>query len=161
MEPAEPSWAEELAALTGWSGDRRPLDWEAVERELGLCLPRDYKLLAETFGAGTFDDDVDLCVPKARHLALDLIAADRADFAGSAPSSEPTIRILRWARTSAGHSFCWHVADPDPEEWPVFARSDKWEPWERFDSSAAEFIHRMLTDPKHPYSLAEYFEVVR
>ena len=158
MEPAESSWAEQLVALTGWRGDRRPLSWESAEEKLGLRLPRDYKLLAEAFGAGTFDDNLDLCVPSSRHLALDLIMADRAEFAGPAPSNGPTIRLLQWAMTSAGHSFCWLVQDPEPDEWPVFARSDKWDPWERFDCSSAEFIHRMLTDPQHPYSLAEYFE---
>ncbi|MFD9592373.1 SMI1/KNR4 family protein [Kitasatospora sp. NPDC059973] len=158
MESAEPSWADEVVALTGWRKERRLLDWESVERELGLRLPLDYKQLAETFGAGTFDDDLDICAPGARHLALNLIIADRAQFASSTPVGGPTIRFLQWAMTSAGHSFCWHVEDPDPEKWPIFARSDKWEPWERFDSSAAEFIHRMLTDPKHPYSLAEHFE---
>ncbi|MEU9131839.1 hypothetical protein AB0D08_27665 [Kitasatospora sp. NPDC048540] len=155
VNPAEPSWAEEVAALTGWSGDRWLVDWESAERELGLRLPRDYKLLAETFGAGTFDDILSLCVPGSH--GLDLIVADHADFSAPAPSSGPTARLLEWA-TADECSFCWLVEDQDPEKWPVFARSDKWDPWERFDCSAGEFLHRMLSDPQHPYSLAEYSE---
>ncbi|MGC9535429.1 hypothetical protein [Streptomyces sp. UG1] len=31
--------------------------------------------------------------------------------------------------------------------------------WQRFDGSTAEFIHRMLTDPHHPFSTARYFDV--
>ncbi|MFD4909201.1 SMI1/KNR4 family protein [Kitasatospora purpeofusca] len=152
------SWAEELAVLTGWQGPRRPVDWESVERKLGLRLPRDYKLLAETFGAGTFDDNLELCAPGAKYLDLELITTDPTEFFGPAPSSRPSIRLLQWAMTSSEHSFCWLVEDPDPDEWPVFARSDNWEPWTRFGCSSAEFVHRMLTDLQHPYSLARHFE---
>ncbi|MFI5533971.1 SMI1/KNR4 family protein [Kitasatospora sp. NPDC051853] len=157
-KPAEQSWVERVAALTGWCRDRRPLDRESVERALGLQLPQDYRLLAETFGAGTFDDNLDLRAPAARYLTLDFIVADRAEFADPVPFGGPTARLLQWATTSAEHSFCWHVEDPDPKKWPIYARGDKWEPWERFDSSAAEFIHQVLTDRKHPYSLAKHFE---
>ena len=31
--------------------------------------------------------------------------------------------------------------------------------WQRFGGSTAEFIHRMLTDPHHPFSMARYFDV--
>ncbi|MEU6237707.1 SMI1/KNR4 family protein [Kitasatospora sp. NPDC047058] len=158
QEPAEPSWAERLAALTGWRAERQTFDWASVERDLGLRLPRDYKLLAETFGDGTFDDNLDFCVPGPSQPALRLITADPSEFADPAPSGGPAIRLLEFAATSAEHSFCWQVEDQDPEKWPVFARGDKWEPWGRHDCSAAEFIHRMLSDPLHPYSLAEYFE---
>ncbi|MFB8242854.1 SMI1/KNR4 family protein [Kitasatospora purpeofusca] len=155
---AESSWADELAALTGWQGPRRPVDWESAERKLGLRLPRDYKQLVETFGAGTFDDNLELCAPGSKYLDLDPITTDPTEFLGPAPSSRPTIRLLQWAATSAEHSFCWLVEDPDPDDWPVFARSDNWEPWTRFGCSSAEFVHRMLTDPQHPYSLARHFE---
>ncbi|MFB7379807.1 SMI1/KNR4 family protein [Kitasatospora purpeofusca] len=155
---AVPSSAAELAALTGWPGSRRPVDWESAERKLGLRLPGDYQLLVETFGAGTFDDNFDLCAPGSRYLDLDLITADPTEVLGPAPSSRPAIKLLRWAVTSAEHSFCWLVEDPDPDEWPVFASRDNGEPWKRFDCSSTEFVHRMLTDPQHPYSLARHFE---
>lgn len=158
VRPTRSSWAAELAALTGWSGDRRVVDWPSVERKLGLRLPRDYKQLAETFGAGTFDDDTHLCAPGSHHLDLDLIIADRAEFAEPAPPPQPTFRFLQWAMTEAEHSFCWLVEDSDPEQWPVFARVDSLDPWERFDCTCAEFIYRMLTDPYHPYTLAKHFE---
>ncbi|WP_354637730.1 hypothetical protein [Kitasatospora camelliae] len=79
------------------------------------------------------------------------------EFADPVPSARPTVRLLQWATTSAEHSFCWLVEGPDPDAWPVFARTDADEPWEGLDGSSTEFIHRMLTDPLHPYSLAEYF----
>ncbi|MER6401183.1 SMI1/KNR4 family protein [Kitasatospora sp. NPDC001603] len=157
VTPAESPRAEDLVALTGWRGGRRKVDWAPVERKLGVRLPQDYKLLAETFGAGTFDDTLDLCVPGPDGLDLGLIVADTAEFSAPAPSSGPTTRLLEWA-TADEHSFCWLVEDPDPEAWPVYARADKWDPWKRFDCSSTEFIHRMLTDPQHPYSLADYFE---
>ncbi|MFE6750787.1 hypothetical protein ACFVGM_33380 [Kitasatospora purpeofusca] len=129
-----------------------------MERKLGLRLPRDYKLLAETFGAGTFDDNLELCAPGSKYLDLDLIMADPTEFAGPAPSSRSAIGLLQWAMTSAEHSFCWLVEGPEPDDWPVFARRDKWAPWKQFDCSSAELVHRMLTDPQHPYSLARPFE---
>ncbi|MEV6979640.1 hypothetical protein [Kitasatospora sp. NPDC093806] len=78
--------------------------------------------------------------------------------AAPAPAGGPELRLLQWAMTSAEHSFCWLVEDPDPEKWPIFARDDKWTPWRRFDGPAGEFVHRMLTDPQHPYSLARHFD---
>ncbi|MGW9214304.1 SMI1/KNR4 family protein [Embleya sp. NPDC055664] len=63
VRPTGSSWAKDLAVLTGWNEKPRIIDWTSVERSLGLRLPRDYKQLAETFGAGTFDDNFDLCVP--------------------------------------------------------------------------------------------------
>ncbi|WP_344626158.1 hypothetical protein [Kitasatospora arboriphila] len=157
VKPAESVRAEDLVALTGWRGGRSQVNWESVERKLSLRLPQDYKLLVEAFGAGIFDDNLGLCAPGPGGLDLDLIVADRAQFSDPAPSEGRTARLLQWA-TADEHSFCWLVEDPDPEAWPVYARSDKWDPWKRFDYSSTEFIHRMLTDPKHPYSLAEHFE---
>jgi hypothetical protein len=155
--PARSSWAGDLAALTGWSGHRRTVDRQSAERELGLRLPHDYKRLAETFGAGTFDDHLHLCAPGARHLDLDLFIAGRAEFAEPVPPGGPAFRLLRWA-VAAESSFCRLVEDPDPDRWPVLARGDKPDPWERFDCSSAEFIHRMLTDPYHAHSLAKHVE---
>ncbi|GCD96194.1 hypothetical protein EHYA_03878 [Embleya hyalina] len=159
VRPAGSSWAEDLAALTGWRRPPRIVDWEAAERALGLRLPDDYKQLAEVFGAGSFDDNLDLRVPGSRpEDDLDLIVANRDEFADPAPADSGPLRLLEWAGNGAGYSFSWLVEDPDPQRWPVCVRIDAWDPWERFDCSATEFVLGMLTDPRHPYTLARHFE---
>ncbi|MGW4890804.1 SMI1/KNR4 family protein [Kitasatospora sp. NPDC004240] len=155
---SRPTAVERLVALTGRRAAPRPFDWDSVERRLGTRIPQDYKRLAEAFGAGSFDHDLELLAPGAGLLDLTRITADRSDFADPAPPGGPEFVLIEWASTSAEHSLCWLVTEHDPDRWPVHARYDKFDPWERFDCSASEFLHAMLTDPHHPYSLAEAFE---
>ncbi|WP_159400830.1 hypothetical protein [Streptomyces sp. NRRL B-24484] len=156
VEPVRPSFVEELVALTAWQGERRPIDRAPAEQEPGLRLPRDCERLVETFGGGSFDDALDLHVPGSPHAALGEFATDGSESADGAVLGGPTSRLLEWASTSAGHSFCRLVEDPDqdPDRWAVHARADSFDPWVRFDCPATEFVHRMLGDPRHPYSLA-------
>ncbi|MFB7107789.1 hypothetical protein [Streptomyces sp. NPDC056291] len=54
--PAQASWLDRLAAVTGWvPRTAGQVDWAAVESRLGTPLPSDYKALVETFGHGMFD----------------------------------------------------------------------------------------------------------
>jgi hypothetical protein len=48
-------WVRRLAELAGVSASAGTVfDWEAIEGDLGLRLPADYRLLAESFPEGTF-----------------------------------------------------------------------------------------------------------
>ena len=53
-----------LAELAGVSASEdRVFDWPAIESDLGLPLPGDYKLLAESFPDGCFREFVSLWLP--------------------------------------------------------------------------------------------------
>lgn len=51
-------WVQRIFEFTGWEPSARSVDWAAVEEELRIPLPVDFKQLCEGFGAGTFCDSV-------------------------------------------------------------------------------------------------------
>ncbi|MEU1401221.1 SMI1/KNR4 family protein [Streptomyces sp. NPDC005728] len=78
-------------------------DWAAAEARLGVRLPADYKLLAETYGWGEFCDYLYLRTPfgTSPHNGL-----ERYDG------------LLVWGTTTDADRLCWRT-EGDPEEWPV------------------------------------------
>ncbi|MFC5642286.1 hypothetical protein [Kitasatospora cinereorecta] len=165
VELSPAAWVERLLSLTGWTGQARSaVDWTSVEKRLGRSLPGDYVLLAERFGAGCFDRSIDLWDPdgltsKALELGALLESFPECREVYNPYPVHPAAKgLLQWGATSAEHEFYWLTADADPGKWPIIARFDSAAPWERFDCSASEFVCRMLTDRRHPYSLADCFE---
>ncbi|MFE2738849.1 SMI1/KNR4 family protein, partial [Streptomyces sp. NPDC059349] len=47
-----------MIELTGWESLGISVDWAAIEGELGVLLPADYKELYEVFGGGVFSDSL-------------------------------------------------------------------------------------------------------
>ncbi len=73
-----------LAEIAGTAAaERRLFDWAAIEDDLGLRLPSDYKLLAESFPAGWFRGWVWLRLPEqtgdGRPRLLGDFAADQLE----------------------------------------------------------------------------------
>ncbi|WBP91414.1 hypothetical protein [Kitasatospora cathayae] len=68
--------------------------------------------------------------------------------------------LLRWADSEQADQFFWLTDSADPDRWPIFAQphDDVAAGWERFDGSTSEFIHRVLTDPQQPFSIACFFD---
>ncbi|NGO80158.1 hypothetical protein G6045_31540 [Streptomyces sp. YC504] len=180
-EPYDPtppgaSYAERVVELAGWTMDRtNPVDWAEVEARLGTSLPADYKQLVEVFGAGVFDDWISLDQPhqvvpwsplgdfrtlhepKAHSWGLNIEWHDTLDEARAACSRTPGKILLCWA--SCEHAvFCWHLTGPDPERWPVLALSEDLDTSHPMGASASECLHRLMTDPRAPYSLARHFD---
>ncbi|WP_437107722.1 hypothetical protein [Streptomyces sp. enrichment culture] len=168
-EPA--SWVDGIVAVTGWeTAQARTVDWAAVEARLGTPLPGDYKRLVEVFGGGgAFDGYLQLHVPDAYDKSTDVVRhtewlGEWTRTHGSRlwhpyPVYPAPGGVLQWASTEQADGFYWLTGDPDPDRWPVLAREDVPDSWERFDGTAAEFVHRMLTDPDHPFSTARWFDV--
>ncbi|MEU9109126.1 hypothetical protein AB0D54_33330 [Streptomyces xanthophaeus] len=133
-------WVERLVAVTAWtSPPQRPdVDWAQIEAELGTCLPRDYKRMVETFGEGAFDGFLSLNQRPWTHLRED--------------------GLLIWGSTEHENLYCWQTdGSPDPDRWPVAIRTSD-DDVAPFDCSAAEFICRILLDPHHPFTMADYFD---
>ena len=168
-EPA--SWVDGVVAVTGWDTDRaRTVDWAAVETRLGTGLPADYKRLAEIFGgAGAFDGYLQLHVPDAPFDSSDIVrhtewlgewARTRgSDLWEPYPVYPAPGGLLQWAGTEQADGFYWLTGDPDPDKWPVLAKEDVPDSWQRFDGTTGEFVHRLLTDPDHPFSSARWFDL--
>lgn len=51
-------WVRRVIGLAGWEPLGISVDWAAIEGELGVPLPADYKELYEAFGGGSFSDSV-------------------------------------------------------------------------------------------------------
>lgn len=168
-EPA--SWVERVVAVTGWDTPRvRTVDWAAVEARLGTALPGDYKRLVEIFGGeGAFDGFLRLQVPDAPSAGSDIVRhtewlGEWARTRGGGlwepyPVYPAPGGVLQWAGTEQADQVYWLTDGPDPDRWPVLAQEDVPDSWRRFDGSTGEFVHRLLTDPGHPFSTARHFDV--
>lgn len=51
-------WVQRVIELTGWEPLGISVGWAAIEGELGVPLPADYKELYEAFSGGVFSDPV-------------------------------------------------------------------------------------------------------
>ncbi|MFJ8475968.1 SMI1/KNR4 family protein [Kitasatospora sp. NPDC094011] len=167
------TWSEKLATITGWeAATKRVIDWPSVEARLGIALPTDYKQLAEWFGSGEFNGFLQLETPDTPGPHHDLIK--NAQRLGEQAAADPWIGdlfrphavfpaaggLLRWADSVQADQFFWLTDSADPDRWPILAQAhdDVAAGWERFDGSTSEFIYRVLTDHRQPFSIACYFD---
>ncbi|MFI9775956.1 SMI1/KNR4 family protein [Streptomyces sp. NPDC051956] len=166
--PADATWVERVVAVTGWVGEARTVDWDAVEARLGTRLPTDFKQLAQIFGYGAFDGFLTLYVPETDVPGMDFVehAEYLARFAARSGTSlwEPygihpaPGGLLEWGSSEQADQFYWLTEGDDPDRWPVLASQDIPDTWTRFDGTAAEFVFRMLTERSHPHSMARYYD---
>lgn len=135
----EVDWLGQLISITGWTQPpRRPnVDWAPIEASLGTRLPGDYKRMVETFGDGAFDAYLTLNQEPWTSLRED--------------------GLLIWASTEHKNLYCWRTNDNDPDRWPVTVQTFDGE-IVPFDCSTAEFVCRILLDPRHPFTMAHYFD---
>ncbi|CAL9446354.1 hypothetical protein [Streptomyces sp. enrichment culture] len=132
-------WVERLERITGWTrtGRRPEADWAQTAARLGTALPGDYRRMVETFGAGAFDAYLDLHQEPWTHLSED--------------------GLLVWAGTEHEDQYCWRTDGDDPDRWPVVVRSFDDEDV-LFACGSAEFVCRILTDPRHRFTMARWFD---
>jgi hypothetical protein len=67
---------------------------------------------------------------------------------------------LQWGYSLIDEEYYWLVNESvDPSAWPVMARTDPLEPFQRFEMTASEFLFRVLTDPEFSeFSIAATIE---
>lgn len=137
----------------GW----REVDWESVERSLGLPLPQDYKDFVATYGPGTFDDFLHIFLPAADNDLLDLRNRQRQDidslrvthskFPDEIPYrvTEPA-ELLPVAITENGNIAYWHVTDPEnPDSWTITINESRGPEWYRYPGGLTSFLADMLS----------------
>lgn len=164
---SESRWVERLQEATDWTQPRRPCSWTQVESELSTALPADYKELCESFEVGHFSAYLSLLrgddaepVFSLLHAwrSLKQFAEDEKHGAYAAGSFSPYgvyraagngqhSGLIEWGRTQPEGSLFWLAdAERDPETWPVIARAEAIEPWQRFDMTSSEFVYHAITD---------------
>ncbi|MGW2254749.1 hypothetical protein ACWCXH_31840 [Kitasatospora sp. NPDC001660] len=170
-------WLRGLAVVTGRPRSRQwPVDWPSAQARLGTALPTDYRDLAEYFGPGTFAGFLDVFLPSAppgsddpfpnvpclvknaRSLASLATDPGIADLYHPYRLHPAPGGLLQWAGSEQADQFYWLTDGPDPNRWPVIARNDDGDHQARFDGSTTEFIHRLLTDHRHPFSISELLD---
>lgn len=64
--------------------------------------------------------------------------------------------LIPWGTSRAADMFFWQVTDGAVDAWPVLARMEDAEEWNRYEMTVAEFLYRILTDPGfRPYTVAD------
>jgi hypothetical protein len=144
-----------LERVLGAGGARHRTDWLAVERQLGLALPADYKAFADDYGPGTIDKFLNVLVP-TDNVHLDLLSQVRLQLealrvlreSGSEPVLfEPTAAIgglVPFAITENGDVSYWQVASSDPSTWTVATNESRGPSWSYFHGGFAAFIVALL-----------------
>ena len=141
----------EAAGISPTAG--RSYDWEAIEAVLGLGLPSDYKLIAESFPEGLFRLFAEVWLPDSEKrllsdFALDIMDTvrelrldeDFADLGFPFPAyPQPGGLLLCGSLRCPGYVF-WLTDPGDPDEWPLVLAQEDYEHWERFGGPLSEFL---------------------
>ncbi|WP_310725536.1 SMI1/KNR4 family protein [Streptomyces sp. N2A] len=157
-----------MIELTGWEPLGISVDWAAIERELGVPLPADYKELYEAFGGGVFSDSV-YFLGRDEGVSFDFMAQWRVSvdqdsklkdvsavdpYAVYAPGGKG---LVEWGSTEWADEYCWLIDAERPGDYPVLARAHDLGGWHRYDMSTSEFLYRVLADAEfQPFGIAQY-----
>ncbi|MEV5398970.1 SMI1/KNR4 family protein [Streptomyces cellulosae] len=160
------TWVRRLIELAGWEPLGLSVDWAAVEEELGVPLPADYKELVAAFGGGVFSDDTVSFLGCSTNVSFDLLtlwraglSVDRGTTVGPYEEYAPGGKgVVTWGSTEWADQYCWLLDAERPGHCPVLARSHDPGPWYRYDGmSTSEFLFRVLDDADfRPFGIARY-----
>ena len=147
------SWQKALARLGPLVAppSHKPVrpDWADIETRLGLQLPRDYRALVETYGAGKFDDYLVVYTPGGPRDTIDLehqlaSGAERLAYYQAHDEQLPhrPEDLLEIAGTDNGESICWaRTAGSGPDDWTIVVNAVRdWEDWPAFNGGLVEFL---------------------
>ncbi|MFF0557888.1 SMI1/KNR4 family protein [Streptomyces sp. NPDC004266] len=155
-------WVQRLLEFTGWEPSAHSVDWAAVEEELRVPLPPDFKQLCEGFGGGTFCDSVafygrtegfrfNFLLPW--QAPLPPLPAESGQYQEYTPGGKG---YIKWASSEWGTEYCWLVDAQQPGAYPVLARGEAGE-WCEYDMSTSEFLYRVLADKDfQPFGIARH-----
>ncbi|MEV5338325.1 SMI1/KNR4 family protein [Streptomyces sp. NPDC052676] len=159
-----------MIELTGWEPLGISVDWAAIEDELGVPLPADYKELCEAFGGGIFSDSV-YFLGRDEGVSFNFLAQWRVSLSVDRDSALGDVSVVdpyaiyapggkglaEWGSTEWADEYFWLIDAERPGDYPVLARSHDGGPWDRYDMSTSEFLYRILADADfRPFGIAQY-----
>lgn len=164
---------EPLERLCPPPGGARAVDWEAVEAELGIALPSDYKRLVQTYSGGEFAEMLWLLEPGCPKEMYDLVAqtAEREEiladlWEGGEPKPpelrDETSRLVPWGyMEGGGHVLYWLVRPGvEPEEWTVVLNEGRGPLWEAHPASCSQFILEVVAGTTTSFYFTDHDDIV-
>ncbi|WP_168801575.1 hypothetical protein, partial [Glycomyces buryatensis] len=123
-----------------------------------------------TYGGGSFDDDIVIFEPGARIDTYDLLGeglyrvqdveelwAEDPDLSRPAPLAGK--RLINWAGTPGAEYLYWVVGDGAPSaSWTVAVEQGEDNRWEFFNLTTVEFLHDILTGDVNSRFLSGFAE---
>ncbi|MGW3205740.1 SMI1/KNR4 family protein [Streptomyces sp. NPDC001135] len=159
-----------MIELTGWEPLGISVDWAAIEGELGVPLPADYKELYEAFSGGVFSDSV-YFLGRDEGISFDFLAQWRASVWTDQDSKLSSVSavdpyaiytpggkgLVEWGSTEWADEYFWLLDAERPDEYLILARSHDVDGWHQYDMSTSEFLYRILADADfQPFGIAQY-----
>jgi hypothetical protein len=147
----------ELAALARMSPTPTEYDWTALAEALGTMPPPDYVELVNTYGGGTFDNDVIVFTPGSSFYSYDMLRGglSRIEDVEEQWDDDPDLprpaqlegkRLINWGGTPDAEFLYWVAAPGAPStSWTVAMEQGKDLRWEFFDMGTVDFLHGLLT----------------
>lgn len=114
-----------LSALELGAASRQETDWAALDSELGISVPEDYRTFIDALGPGVFCDIRILGPGAPANFNLTAVLQDMRSLIahagmGAIVSVQPEPGgLIPWGYTLDGYIFCWKPAGPDAGAWSV------------------------------------------
>ncbi|MFE6050516.1 SMI1/KNR4 family protein [Kitasatospora sp. NPDC056446] len=153
-----------LGEIMGDPG-RPPLDvpWSGAVERFGVGLPSDYRELVDRYGPVRFFGDLVVVTPSfdpgepsgQRFDDMHSFNQDLGEMLEQWYTWYPEVGrpyepfptpggLLGWGNNTSADYFCWHMAGPDPDRWPVVVWHYGGDEMSRFDGGMAEFLAAVL-----------------
>lgn len=136
---------------------KREQDWIAIEKELGLTLPGDYKQYISTYGSGKISDFLWIFNPFSKNKDLNL-----------AIQAKKVLEVFRSMKTKYGISICPYQLFPEPdglfpigytdngddlfwltkgapEEWRIIIHQTRSANYEEYKGNLSNFLTELLS----------------
>ena len=136
------------------TGDRAA--WAAVEREIGLRLPSDFKALIATYGSGSIDEFLTVHAPFSDNPNVRFLDEARSNLKIYReirtfehiphPIHPEPGGILPWGSTSNGDVLFWVTDPPDvPDRWPTAINGVRSPDWLAHPGPIPRFLFEWLS----------------
>ncbi|MFF3412247.1 SMI1/KNR4 family protein [Streptomyces sp. NPDC002742] len=164
---------EPLSRLCPPPGGGRTVKWAAVEKELGVELPADYKRLVETYGGGVFAGALWLLEPGCPDPLYDMViqTAERGEILAELwesgedkPSElhEGNAGLVPWGYAEGGGHYLYWLVRPgvEPEEWTIILNEGRGPLWETYPMSCSQFLLEVVAGTTTSFYFTDLDDIV-
>ncbi|MCT9009002.1 SMI1/KNR4 family protein [Streptomyces rhizosphaerihabitans] len=149
------------------------MEWAAVEEELGVELPADYKRLVRMYGGGVFAGVLWLLEPGCPDPMYDMltqtaeceeILAELWESGEDKPSElhEGNVGLVPWGYAEGGGHYLYWLVRPgvEPEEWSVILNEGRGPLWETYPMSCSQFLLEVVAGTTTSFYFTDLDDIV-